>query len=310
MEDEDIPDFCGYIVHRTLPSTLAITPAARRGSVAKKEPPHDGKCRGAYATPRARSVVLDILNTRRGMATLWQMPPKVPRVRPGTACATERSLAKTISKGIAALYQRFAEMQVLAIVAAMGYCSAGCKKVRRMRRSAMSSDATGSKERLHTLSIFGSHWLWLVLLGGVLMLAGAVAILVPAISEIAASRVLGSVLVISGLVQIVQAAKMLHWTGFIWHLLLGILATVGGALIYMDPFAGVVALTLLIAIISAVHGVTQVGFAVRVRGQAGWYWFLMSEIGRASCRGRVEVEGGAVGLRRRGMRGSEGAQED
>ena len=57
----------------------------------------------------------------------------------------------------------------------------------------MSSDATGSQERLHTVSIFGSHWLWLVLLGGVLMLAGLVAILVPAISEIAASRVLGSV---------------------------------------------------------------------------------------------------------------------
>ena len=95
----------------------------------------------------------------------------------------------------------------------------------------MSSDTTGSKERLHTISIFGSHWLWLVLLGSVLMLAGAVAILVPAVSEVAASKVLGSVLVISGGVQIVQAAKMLHWTGFIWHLLLGILAAVGGALI-------------------------------------------------------------------------------
>jgi uncharacterized membrane protein HdeD (DUF308 family) len=140
----------------------------------------------------------------------------------------------------------------------------------------MSSDATGSKERLHTLSIFGSHWLWLVLLGGVLMLAGAIAILVPAVSEIAASKVLGSVLIISGLVQIVQATKMLHWTGFIWHLLLGILAAVGGALIYMDPFAGVVALTLVIAGIFAVHGVTQIGFAVKVRAQAGWHWFLAS----------------------------------
>ena len=140
----------------------------------------------------------------------------------------------------------------------------------------MSSDATGSKERLHTLSIFGSHWLWLVLLGGVLMLAGLIAILVPAISEIAASRVLGSVLIISGLVQIVQATKMLHWTGFIWHLLLGILAAVGGALIYMDPFAGVVALTLVIAVIFAIHGVTQIGFAVKVRSQAGWHWFLVS----------------------------------
>ena len=140
----------------------------------------------------------------------------------------------------------------------------------------MSSDATGSKERLHTLSIFGSHWLWLVLLGGVLMLAGVIAILVPAISVIAAAKVLGSVLIISGLVQIVQATKMLHWTGFIWHLLLGILAAVGGALIYIDPFAGVVALTLLIAVIFAFHGVTQIGFAVKVRSQAGWHWFLVS----------------------------------
>jgi len=73
-----------------------------------------------------------------------------------------------------------------------------------------------------------------------------------------------------------QSGKMLNWVGFIWHLLLGILATIGGALIYMDPFAGVVALTLLIAIIFAVHGLTQIAFAIRVRNQSGWHWFLLS----------------------------------
>src|SRR4029450_1541513 len=90
------------------------------------------------------------------------------------------------------------------------------------------------------------------------------------------SKILGSVLVVSGLIQIMQSAKMLNWIGFLWHMLLGILATVGGALIYMDPFAGVVALTLLIAVIFAVHGLTQIAFAVRVRGQSGWHWFLVS----------------------------------
>ena len=49
----------------------------------------------------------------------------------------------------------------------------------------------------------------------------------------------------------------------------GVLAMVGGALIYMDPFAGVMAITLLIAIIFAVHGLTQIAFAVRVRGPVG-----------------------------------------
>ncbi|MBY0320538.1 MAG: HdeD family acid-resistance protein [Reyranella sp.] len=140
----------------------------------------------------------------------------------------------------------------------------------------MSTDYAGRTERRHTAEIFRDNWLWLVLLGSVLILAGALAILVPAVSEIPASKILGSVLVVSGLVQVLQAAKMLNWIGFIWHMMLGILATIGGALIYMDPFAGVVAITLLIAIIFAVHGLTQIAFAIRVRSQAGWHWFLVS----------------------------------
>ena len=43
------------------------------------------RSRGAYATPRARAGILDVLNTRRRMATLWQMPPKATHVRRGTA---------------------------------------------------------------------------------------------------------------------------------------------------------------------------------------------------------------------------------
>ena len=140
----------------------------------------------------------------------------------------------------------------------------------------MSTGYTSGTERRHTAEIFRDNWLWLVLLGAVLILAGLAAILVPAVSAIPASKILGIVLVLSGLVQVMQSAKMLHQIGFVWHLLLGVLATVGGALIYMDPFAGVVALTLVIAIIFALHGVTQIAFAVRLRGRSGWQWFLVS----------------------------------
>lgn len=140
----------------------------------------------------------------------------------------------------------------------------------------MSSDYMGEDNRLHTAEVFRNKWVWLVMLGCALILAGFVAILVPAISEIAASKVLGSVLIFSGLLQIMQAAKMQAWIGFIWHLLLGILAAIGGVLIYINPFAGVIAITILIAIIFGFHGVTQVAFAVKVRRQPGWYWFLVS----------------------------------
>jgi len=140
----------------------------------------------------------------------------------------------------------------------------------------MTTGYTGGTERRHTAEVFRDNWLWLVLLGLVLVVAGAAAILVPAASDIPASKILGSVLILSGLLQVIQSSKMLNWAGFVWHMLLGGLATVGGALIYMDPFAGVVALTVTIAVIFAVHGLTQIAFAIRVRGQAGWHWFLVS----------------------------------
>lgn len=140
----------------------------------------------------------------------------------------------------------------------------------------MSTELASGPERRHTAEIFRDNWLLFVLLGGVLIAAGAAAILVPAVSQIPASKILGSVLVISGLLQVAQSTKMLHWIGFIWHLMLGLLATIGGALIYMDPFAGVVAITLVIAVIFAVHGLTQIAFAIRVRSQSGWHWFLVS----------------------------------
>lgn len=130
----------------------------------------------------------------------------------------------------------------------------------------------------HRPEIFRDKWLWFVLLGTLLILAGIVAILVPALSEIAAGKVLGTVLIVSGVVQIVQASKVTHWRGFIWHVLLGVLAAVGGVLIYMNPFAGVITLTLLIAIVFAFHGATQLAFAMKVRGQPGWHWFLVSGV--------------------------------
>src|SRR6185437_16394290 len=88
----------------------------------------------------------------------------------------------------------------------------------RIERGAhMSTGYTSGKERRHTAEIFRDNWLWLVLLGAVLILAGLAAILVPAVSEIPASKILGTVLVLSGLVQVMQSAKMLHQIGFVWH---------------------------------------------------------------------------------------------
>jgi uncharacterized membrane protein HdeD (DUF308 family) len=140
----------------------------------------------------------------------------------------------------------------------------------------MSNDEADRGEELDPVAAIRSNWGWFVLLGLALLVAGAIAIVLPALSAIAAERILGTVLCLGGLVQVVQASKVANWLGFAWHLLLGLFATIGGALIYIDSLFAVVAITILIAVIFAILGVSQIVFAFKVRRIPAWYWFLVS----------------------------------
>jgi uncharacterized membrane protein HdeD (DUF308 family) len=140
----------------------------------------------------------------------------------------------------------------------------------------MTSGAAERSDRQHVADIFRSHWLLFILVGGLLIAAGAVAIIVPTLSSIAPNEVLGLVLLFVGIVQIAQSGKMQGEALFAWHLTLGLVAAVGGVLVYLDPFAGVVTIMILMAIVFALHGLTQIAFALKVRGLAGWHWFLIS----------------------------------
>src|SRR5260370_14875665 len=146
----------------------------------------------------------------------------------------------------------------LAMTSSLSYCIPGCGARRLCQRadspranpsngrSDMSTEYAGREERLHTAEVFRDKWVWLVLLGSMLIAACAAAVLVPAVSAIAASKVLVRGLIISGILPIMQAAKMLHCIAFILHMLLGILAAIGGLVIFMDSVT--VDLTLIILI--------------------------------------------------------------
>jgi uncharacterized membrane protein HdeD (DUF308 family) len=140
----------------------------------------------------------------------------------------------------------------------------------------MSSSTEEGDNRRFIVETFRSHWLLFILVGGLLIVAGAVAIAIPAISSIAPNEALGLVLLLVGIVQIVQSGKMHHEALFSWHLALGLVAAIGGVFVYLEPFPGIATKTLLIAVVFAVHGLTQIAFAGRVRRLKGWHWFLIS----------------------------------
>ncbi len=140
----------------------------------------------------------------------------------------------------------------------------------------MTSSADPSDGRRSPAESIRSHWILFVLVGGLFILAGGVAIVVPAISSIAPNEVLGLVLLLVGLAQIVQSAKMERNSLFTWCLALGCVAAIGGILVYIEPFPGVVTKMLVMALVFALHGLTQIVLGAIVRGLKGWGWFVLS----------------------------------
>jgi uncharacterized membrane protein HdeD (DUF308 family) len=142
----------------------------------------------------------------------------------------------------------------------------------------MSTSESAPGGRNYIADTFRSHWLLFVLVAALLLVAGAVAIVVPAISSIEPNELLALVLAFVGIVQIAQSGKMHGDFLFAWHLGLGLLAALGGVLVYIGPFPGIVTKTILLAIVFAIHGLTQIAFAMKVRQFAGWHWFLVSGV--------------------------------
>lgn len=127
-------------------------------------------------------------------------------------------------------------------------------------------------------AVVRSKWVSFFVLGLLLALCGLAAIILPQVSTMATGLIIGAALGIGGLVQIAQAFRIKEWIGFVWNLLIGIIEVVGGILIYFNPFAGAIAITLLIAFVLLIQGFTQVVFALKMRPYVGWTWLLASGI--------------------------------
>jgi uncharacterized membrane protein HdeD (DUF308 family) len=119
---------------------------------------------------------------------------------------------------------------------------------------------------------------WFIALGIFLIVVGAAAILSPYLATFSLKLFIGWFLVISGLVQIVHAFSTKNWSGFFWELIVGIMEAVAGAFLLLFPVSGIIALTVYLAIVLVVGGMTRAYSAFKVRPEAGWIWILVNGI--------------------------------
>lgn len=121
-----------------------------------------------------------------------------------------------------------------------------------------------------------SSWGWMALLALISIAGGVFALWNPLAATLTVTLLAGWIFLFLGVVQIVQSFSVNDWSGFVWALLLGAATAVVGVVLLFDPLAGMVSLTILVAVLFLVGGVAKIMFALSLRPVAGWAWVLAS----------------------------------
>ena len=129
--------------------------------------------------------------------------------------------------------------------------------------------------QLHELQSLRSEWHWLLALGIALITLGTIAIGTSFFVSIVTVVMFGVLLLIGGIVQIVNSFWVGRWSGFLLHLLIGILYFVVGALIIDSPLESAIALTLMVAAFLVVGGLFRIIAALVLRFP-NWGWPMLN----------------------------------
>src|SRR6266576_370787 len=142
----------------------------------------------------------------------------------------------------------------------------------------MSLEAAAQAMREAMRETVKRHSLWYLVQGGLMILAGILALVYPVASSFAAVFLLGCVLIASGIVQgisLIDAGDVPH---FWLQLVSVVLSIIVGVLLIRHRGAGLLVLTLLLLVYFMVEGISKVIFSLTIRPFPNWGWVLASGI--------------------------------
>ena len=136
------------------------------------------------------------------------------------------------------------------------------------------TDTLSGQSPLHGRLREGStRLLWI---GLAMTLVGVIAIVFPMISTLVAALLVGWIFLFSGIIMFAGAFSILGTGPFFGALLISLLTTIAGVFLLFNPFAGAMALTIVLAVIFLVQGAFEIAFAFDMRPAHGWVWMLLS----------------------------------
>ena len=144
--------------------------------------------------------------------------------------------------------------------------------------SMMSLDAAAQVMREEMRRTVKRYSLWYLVQGGLMILAGILALVYPAISSVAVVFFIGWLLIFSGIFQGISLIGARHVPHFWLQLISVALFIVVGALFLRNPGESLLTLTLLLIVFFLIEGISKVIFALTIRPFPNWGWVLVSGI--------------------------------
>jgi uncharacterized membrane protein HdeD (DUF308 family) len=123
-------------------------------------------------------------------------------------------------------------------------------------------------------------WRWLLVEGVVLLVLGALAIVLPLVAGLAATVILGWLLLAAGVVGLIASISARQAPGFGWALLSAILAIGAGVVLLWNPAAGLATLTIVMIAYFIADGISMIVLAIAHRRELSqrWEWMLVNGI--------------------------------
>lgn len=119
---------------------------------------------------------------------------------------------------------------------------------------------------------------WSIALSILLILFGLIAIAAPGISGVGVTIFVGWLLILSGIFHLIFGWKV-HGTGKkIWEILLGIVYLIVGIDLVAHPLAGLLTLTLALAIFLLFESAFEFILSIQLHPAPGWGWTLFDAI--------------------------------
>lgn len=142
----------------------------------------------------------------------------------------------------------------------------------------MMTNVTGSM-RGGALAASGISWGWLLALGILMAVLGVVGLGMTYWLTVVAVFWFGILAIIGGVSQILDAFHHSGWKSILWHVVIGVVYVIAGIVLITMPISSAFWLTLFLAIMLVVVGVSRIIMAFSLRGHGNiWLWVALSGV--------------------------------